>query len=159
MAAKFSMVNTSGLFDQGAHLEASDRMQGAMEELKIKNERAEAAKQQQRAQQEKQEKLLVQRALRSQEAAIAAARQKDATYVRAKRDGADNQQQSEDEDDSDDDDALLDELEHDPELERCVHKRVIVSVERLTDEWAIFIWTFVWKKAPCGAHAAAQASV
>lgn len=117
MAAKFSMVNTSGLFDQGAHLEASDRMQGAMEELKIKNEHAESAKSVQRAQQDKQEKLMVQRAIRSQEAAIATALQKDATYVRVKR-NEDEDNNDDNEDDSDDDDALLDELDNDPELER-----------------------------------------
>lgn len=121
MAAKFSMVNTSGLFDQGAHLEASDRMQDAMGELKIKNERAESAKSVQRAQQDKQEKLMVQRAIRSQEAAIAAALQKDATYVRVKRNEGDDDDNNDDGDGSDDDDdALLDELDNDPELERYV---------------------------------------
>uniref|UniRef100_K3X9E1 Thioredoxin domain-containing protein n=1 Tax=Globisporangium ultimum (strain ATCC 200006 / CBS 805.95 / DAOM BR144) TaxID=431595 RepID=K3X9E1_GLOUD len=129
MAAKFSMVNTSGLFDQGAHLEASDRMQGAMEELKIKNERAESAKAQQRKQQEKQEQTMVQRALRSQEAAIANALQKDATYVKTKRveddeDGASGDEGDNISDDDSDDDALLSELDHDPELERLRQARM-----------------------------------
>lgn len=127
MAAKFSMVNTSGLFDQGAHLEATDRMQGAMEELKIKNERSESAKAQQRAQQEKQEKVMVQRALRSQEAAIAAALQKDASYIKAKRveddDEAEGSEDGGNNSDSDDD-AFLDDLDHDPELERYANIHV-----------------------------------
>lgn len=125
MAAKFSMVNTSGLFDQDAHLEASDRMQGAMEELKIKNERAESAKSVQRAQQDQHEKLLVQRAIHSQEAAISAALEKDAAYVRVKRgDGDDGN--NDDDGGSDEDDALLDELDNDPELERYVHSLIIL---------------------------------
>ncbi|EGZ23136.1 hypothetical protein PHYSODRAFT_479223 [Phytophthora sojae] len=108
MAAKFSMANTSGLFDSAAHVEASDRMQGAMEELKVKNERQEKIRAQQLEQQEREDK---QRARRLEEAlaAKAAQQKEDRSYV--------GQQQQEDELDSDDE-ALLDELDEDPELER-----------------------------------------
>ncbi|GMF29559.1 unnamed protein product [Phytophthora lilii] len=107
MAAKFSMANTSGLFDSAAHVEASDRMQGAMEELKVKNERQEKLRAQQAEQQEKDEK---QRARRVEEALAAkAAKQKeDRSFV--------GQQQDEELDS--DDEAMLDELDEDPELER-----------------------------------------
>lgn len=113
MAAKFSMANTSGLFDSAAHVEASDRMQGAMEELKVKNERQEKVRAQQLEQQGKEEK---QRANRVEEALAAkAAQQKDnRSYV--------GQQQEEDELDSDDE-AMLDELDEDPELERSLSRR------------------------------------
>lgn len=45
MAAKFSMAST-GMFDAGDHAEATDRMQNAMEELRVKEERDEAIKKQ-----------------------------------------------------------------------------------------------------------------
>lgn len=48
MAAKFSMAST-GMFDAGDHAEASDRMQNAMEELRVKQEREEAVKAQEEA--------------------------------------------------------------------------------------------------------------
>ncbi|KAH7485657.1 hypothetical protein PRIC1_004959 [Phytophthora ramorum] len=107
MAAKFSMVNTSGLFDSAAHVEASDRMQGAMEELKVKNERQDKARAQQQQQQEQSEK---QRERRVEEAlATKAAQQKeDRSFVG----------QEQDDDMDSDDEALLDELDEDPELER-----------------------------------------
>ncbi|ETI44280.1 hypothetical protein F441_10939 [Phytophthora nicotianae CJ01A1] len=108
MAAKFSMANTSGLFDSAAHVEASDRMQGAMEELKVKNERQEKIRAQQQEQQEKEEK---QRARRVEEALAAKALQQkeDGSYIKGK--------QTEEELDSDDE-AMLAELDEDPELER-----------------------------------------
>jgi thiol-disulfide isomerase/thioredoxin len=110
MAAKFSMVNTSGLFDSAAHVEASDRMQGAMEELKVKNERQEKAR---ALHVEKQEKEDKQQERRLQEAfeAKAAEQKEDRSYV--------GQQQEEEELDSDDE-AMLDELDEDPELERSL---------------------------------------
>ncbi|KAG6623111.1 Thioredoxin-like protein [Phytophthora cinnamomi] len=111
MAAKFSMANTSGLFDSAAHVEASDRMQGAMEELKVKNERQEKVRAQQQEQEERQEQ---QRARRVEEAlaAKAAQQKEDRSYV-----GGQKQQEEGDELDSDDE-AMLDELDEDPELER-----------------------------------------
>ncbi|KUF94041.1 NPP1 protein [Phytophthora nicotianae] len=110
MAAKFSMANTSGLFDSAAHVEASDRMQGAMEELKVKNERQEKIRAQQQEQQEKEEK---QRARRVEEALAAKALQQkeDGSYIKGK--------QTEEELDSDDE-AMLAELDEDPELERSL---------------------------------------
>ncbi|KAI9994574.1 hypothetical protein PInf_011315 [Phytophthora infestans] len=108
MAAKFSMANTSGLFDSAAHVEASDRMQGAMEELKVKNERKEKIRAQEQEQQEKEEK---QRASRVEEALAAktAQQQENDSYIRG---------QQQDEDLDSDDEAMLDELDEDPELER-----------------------------------------
>lgn len=108
MAAKFSMANTSGLFDSAAHVEASDRMQGAMEELKIKNERREKLRAQQEAQQEKEQEQHKQR-IQDALAAKEAEKKEDRSYIRP--------QEEQDELDSDDD-ALLDELDEDPELER-----------------------------------------
>ncbi|GMF23641.1 unnamed protein product [Phytophthora fragariaefolia] len=106
MAAKFSMANTSGLFDSAAHVEASDRMQGAMEELKVKNERQEKMRAQQLEQQEREDK---QRARRLEEAlaAKAAQQKEDRSYVGQQQDELDS-----------DDEAMLDELDEDPELER-----------------------------------------
>ncbi|KAI9994524.1 hypothetical protein PInf_011246 [Phytophthora infestans] len=108
MAAKFCMANTSGLFDSAAHVEASDRMQGAMEELKVKNERKEKIRAQEQEQQEKEEK---QRASRVEEALAAktAQQQENDSYIRG---------QQQDEDLDSDDEAMLDELDEDPELER-----------------------------------------
>ncbi|KAE8885721.1 hypothetical protein PF002_g27208 [Phytophthora fragariae] len=108
MAAKFSMANTSGLFDSAAHVEASDRMQGAMEELKVKNDRQEKTRAQQLEQQEREDK---QRTRRLEEAleAKAAQQKEDRSYVG---------QQQEDEELDSDDEAMLDELDEDPELER-----------------------------------------
>ncbi|KAG3111412.1 hypothetical protein PI124_g9861 [Phytophthora idaei] len=108
MAAKFSMANTSGLFDSAAHVEASDRMQGAMEELKVKNERQEKIRAQQQEQQEKEEK---QRARRVEEALAAKA-------VQQKEDGSFIKGQQQEEELDSDDEAMLDELDEDPELER-----------------------------------------
>ncbi|KAG7396783.1 hypothetical protein PHYBOEH_001812 [Phytophthora boehmeriae] len=105
MAAKFSMANTSGLFDSAAHVEASDRMQGAMEDLKIKNERKEKLRAQQEAQQERQE---AEKTKRIQDA-MAATKAENNSFVA----------QNKDEEDLDsDDEAMLDELEEDPELDR-----------------------------------------
>ncbi|KAG2762604.1 hypothetical protein PC129_g11161 [Phytophthora cactorum] len=108
MAAKFSMANTSGLFDSAAHVEASDRMQGAMEELKVKNERQEKIRAQQQEQQEKEEK---QRARRVEEALAAKA-------VQQKEDGSFIKGQQQEEELDSDDEAMLGELDEDPELER-----------------------------------------
>ncbi|KAG4053989.1 hypothetical protein JG687_00012871 [Phytophthora cactorum] len=108
MAAKFSMANTSGLFDSAAHVEASDRMQGAMEELKVKNERQEKIRAQQQEQQEKEEK---QRARRVEEALAAKA-------VQQKEDGSFIKGQQQEEELDSDDEAMLGELDEVPELER-----------------------------------------
>ncbi|KAG7381101.1 hypothetical protein PHYPSEUDO_006477 [Phytophthora pseudosyringae] len=109
MAAKFSMANTSGLFDSAAHVEASDRMQGAMEELKVKHERQDKSRAQQQEQHEKDEQQHVRR-IEEALAAKAAQQKEDRSYIGG-------QQQEEEELDSDDE-ALLDELDEDPELER-----------------------------------------
>ncbi|OWZ21440.1 hypothetical protein PHMEG_0004019 [Phytophthora megakarya] len=105
MAAKFSMANTSGLFDSAAHVEASDRMQGAMEELKMKNERQEKLKLQQQEQQEKEEKQK-ERRLEQALAAKVAQQKEDRSYVTGQ------------EELDSDDEAMLDDLDEDPELER-----------------------------------------
>lgn len=99
------MVNTSGLFDSAAHLEASDRMQNAMEELKIKNERQATIRTQQREYEEKQPTRRV---------------EEDLTAKRANQNEnqlciSDKQQ---DETSDSDDEALLNEVDDDPELER-----------------------------------------
>ncbi|CAI5702031.1 unnamed protein product [Peronospora effusa] len=108
MAAKFSMANTSGLFDSAAHVEASDRMQNAMEELKVKKERQEKTRTKQLEQEEKETK---QWTLRVEEAleAKAADQKEDRTYV--------GKYKEEEESDSDDE-TMVDDLDKDPELER-----------------------------------------
>ncbi|TMW61861.1 hypothetical protein Poli38472_010924 [Pythium oligandrum] len=131
MASKFSMVNTSGLFDSAAHVEATDRMQGAMEELKIKHDRQDRQDAKHRAQQERDEASQRQRLARSREAAAAASA--DDSFIRAKNpnqvtcaesDEEDTGPDAHDDEDDDDDDALLDELEQDPELERLREARL-----------------------------------
>lgn len=106
MAAKFSMA--SGLFDSAAHAEASERLQGAADELRGLQERREAAQraQQQReacAEDEKQRRLAA--ALEAKASAAASSR-----FV-----GAQNEKEGEEEVDEEDSD---DELLIDPELER-----------------------------------------
>lgn len=114
MAAKFSMANPAGLFDSGAHLEASDRLQGAAQELKQRHARQDAQdaadKQQQDAHAREQERRLA-RSMEAKAAALKAGG--DPSYVRPVC-LEDEAQQEEDSDDE-----LLDEL--DPELERCVY--------------------------------------
>ncbi|TDH65409.1 hypothetical protein CCR75_006547 [Bremia lactucae] len=108
MAAKFSMVNTSGLFDSAAHVEASDRMQSAMEELKLKNDHQETTRMKEQKEHERVEK---QHARRIEEglAAKAAYEKEDRSYI-----GHTNHEIASESDD----DTRLDELEEDPELER-----------------------------------------
>ncbi|RLN84066.1 hypothetical protein BBJ28_00008350 [Nothophytophthora sp. Chile5] len=101
------MVNTSGLFDSAAHVEASDRMQGAMQELQLKNEQRERLQAQQQAKEQKDE---AERTRRVRDAM--AAKSDDRSFV-----GNNEALQGEDELDSDDE-AMLDELDADPELER-----------------------------------------
>ncbi|KAG2519484.1 hypothetical protein JM16_007063 [Phytophthora kernoviae] len=108
MAAKFSMANTSGLFDSAAHVEASDRMQGAMEDLKIKNERQEKIRAQQEVQQEREEAEKTKR-IQDAYAAKAAEKAENRSFI--------GQKKEEEELDSDDE-AMLDELDEDPELDR-----------------------------------------
>ncbi|RLN68933.1 hypothetical protein BBJ29_007953, partial [Phytophthora kernoviae] len=107
MAAKFSMANTSGLFDSAAHVEASDRMQGAMEDLKIKNERQEKIRAQQEVQQEREEAEKTKR-IQDAYAAKAAEKAENRSFI--------GQKKEEEELDSDDE-AMLDELDEDPELD------------------------------------------
>lgn len=115
MAAKFSMVNTSGLFDTEAHLEASDRMQNAMQELKVKNERQERDTETKRAHEARTQASNQQRMVQSRAAAVMQAAVKHESYVVPTL--PDNQERgSDDEDDSDDE--YLDGLDNDPELER-----------------------------------------
>lgn len=151
MAAKFSMVNTSGLFDSAAHVEATDRMQGAMEELKIKNERQERIKAKEKAVHAHKTEEQRQRIQCAREIA-AAATKNDASFIRAKKPNENQPRDSDDEDEfdseddddtdddvyfsglhplqsvrddaDDDDDALLDELDQDPELERLRQTRL-----------------------------------
>ncbi|CEG48721.1 thioredoxin-like protein [Plasmopara halstedii] len=108
MAAKFTMVNTSGLFDPAAHVEASDRMQNAMEELKLKNEQQETIRAQQKDKQEKEEKQRI-KGIEEALAAKAAEQKTDRSYVRDK--------QLKEISDSDDEE-MLNQLDDDPELER-----------------------------------------
>ncbi|CAI5747539.1 unnamed protein product [Peronospora destructor] len=114
MAAKFSMANTSGLFDSAAHVEASDRLHHAMEELKVKNERQEKTRTKQLEQQENEEK---QRAHRVEEALEAKAthQKEDRTYA--------GKFKEEEELDSDNE-TMLDDLNRDPELERIRAMRI-----------------------------------
>ncbi|KAJ0396070.1 hypothetical protein P43SY_008752 [Pythium insidiosum] len=133
MASKFSMVNTSGLFDTAAHVEATDRMQGAMEELKIKHDRedrAEAARQASLAAAQREKDT---RAAASKAAAVANAAIADSSFIRPKRQQSDEEEAEEeldedadnnDDDDDDDDDAWLAELDQDPELERLRASRL-----------------------------------
>ncbi len=125
MAAKFSMANTSGLFDAGSHVEASDRMQQAMEELKIKNERREQAK---RVSEHKKAKEAARNAARAS-GPVVRVKKSDAGFVKPQEEseeeeeeeefdeedeeeGEQQDQESDDEFDFDDDDFA------DPELER-----------------------------------------
>lgn len=115
MAAKFSMVNTSGLFDTEAHLEASDRMQNAMEELKVKNERQERETETKRAHETRTKASNQQRLVQSRAAAVVQAAAKHESYVVPTLPDS-QKNDSDDEDDSDDE--YLDGLDNDPELER-----------------------------------------
>lgn len=111
MAAKFSMANPAGLFGQEAHVEAADRLQGAVEDLRVRSERTAAAESREQQQQAARRTEQEARAQRSAEAATANAQLRDVAFVKSSNGGVED-------DEDDDDDALLDELENDPELER-----------------------------------------
>ncbi|TYZ58025.1 hypothetical protein PybrP1_012842 [[Pythium] brassicae (nom. inval.)] len=114
MAAKFSMAG-AGLFDQSAHAEAADRLQGAVDDLRVRSEHSAAADSRAAAQQRAHSDAQAARLLRSHEAAAANAQLRDVAFVRS----AAGSGPADAHDDSDsDDDVLLDELEDDPELER-----------------------------------------
>ena len=108
MAAKFSMAN--GLFDQGDHAEASSRMQNAMEDLRIKNERQEEAA-----------------AIVKEQEAIVQAEQEQTAYLKTNvndhtYDAPPQANQNDDSSDDDDDEYLKD-----PELERYVSCHHFIS--------------------------------
>jgi hypothetical protein len=118
MAAKFSMANTSGLFDAGSHLEASDRMQQAMEELRIKEQTKKIAKQKDAA-----------AAAAAKKAAVAPTVirvKKDTSFIKPEEDEEEEdqsaseqeEQDEEDVDDSDFDDEVFGDNGDDPELDR-----------------------------------------
>ena len=105
------MANTSGLFDSAAHVEASDRMQDAMKELKGNNERQEEARGRHLEQENRQDEQRVRRV--NEALAIKSVELKeDRTYVGLLHHETDDLE-SEDE-------AMLDEFNEDPELERFV---------------------------------------
>uniref|UniRef100_M4BNU5 Uncharacterized protein n=1 Tax=Hyaloperonospora arabidopsidis (strain Emoy2) TaxID=559515 RepID=M4BNU5_HYAAE len=110
MAAKFSMANTSGLFDSAAHVEASDRMQNAMEVLKVNNQRQEKAREQQMEQENREEAHQVRR-VNEALAAKLVQQKEDRTYVGMHH---------EIDDLDSDDETMLNELNDDPELERSL---------------------------------------
>ncbi|DAZ92637.1 TPA: hypothetical protein N0F65_003450 [Lagenidium giganteum] len=112
MAAKFSMA--TGLFGAEAHAEASDRMHQAMEELRVKHEREDAAK-------AKVERAEAAKAQRDAQRAGLAAKSKAPEKPEPDDDDHDD---DEVDDDDDDDDAFMDELENDPELERLREARM-----------------------------------
>lgn len=117
MAAKFSMAG-AGLFDQSAHAEAADRLQGAVDDLRVRSERSAAVDSRAAAHEIAHTDAQSARLHRSHETAAANAQLRDVAFVRnAAVDVSDTAP-----DDSVDDDALLDELADDPELERCVQR-------------------------------------
>ncbi|KAF0700464.1 Aste57867_8993 [Aphanomyces stellatus] len=115
MAAKFSMVGGSGLFGAEDHMEASDRMGQAMEQLKVREEHES---------QQRQQKQIVQH-----EQMLAKLDAQETQYIHDTirpehyENGANASQQNAPDDD-DDDDEFLDDLDQDPDFMRLRELRL-----------------------------------
>ncbi|KAI9909944.1 hypothetical protein PsorP6_010419 [Peronosclerospora sorghi] len=123
MAAKFSMANSSGLFDAAAHVEASDRMHGAMDELKMQHKQRERIRQRELEEQEREEN---DRAVR-----LKATLEANAAQANDDRSFVGHEKSNDDELVSDDEDLLRD---NDPELERLVFHLFICNVPPLKEK-------------------------